>query len=334
MRTYSGYVLLMNLLTAPFKFAGKLIKSAPLAALAGVAYSAAAVDHDLPLPSPVAADPTFLSVTGNGLIAVYRRGPEDAPPVLLVHSVNAAASAAEMRPLFDELALDHAVTALDLPGYGKSDREPIEYDIDVMTSAVVTALEHIGRPTHVVALSLGSEFAARAETRRPDLVASLTLISPTGFQAREGRPPEKLGDLLRMPVIGRAAFDALTSRISIEHFLSKSFVGAVDPGLATYAYITSHQPNARFAPASFLSGQLFTERATDTLYSKVTAPTQILYDEDPHSGFEKLAPFTSRHDGWTASRVPNTRGLPHFDAREATVAGIRDFVAAAAHRVR
>lgn len=315
----------MNILKAPFVLAGKILKATPLAAIAGVGYSAVAVDHDLPLPSPVASDPDFVDVAGYGRIATYRRGPEDAPSVLLVHSVNAAASAAEMRPLFDRLSVDYSVTAMDLPGYGKSSREAVKYDIEHMTAGVVGALEAIGRPSHVVALSLGSEFAARAATLRPDLVDSLTLISPTGFQSRQARSQEKLGDLLRMPVLGQAIYDALTSRPSINYFLAKSFTGEVDPGLATYGYITAHQPNARYAPAAFLSGKLFTEGAPSLLYSKVVAPTQVLFDTDPYSNFDELASFASRHESWTARRIEGTRGLPHFDAPEETVAALTQF---------
>lgn len=316
----------MNIFTTPFVVARKLLKAAPFAAAAGIGYSAKFVDHDLPLPDPVAAEPTVVTTPGGGHVALYRRGPSEAAPVLLVHSVNAAASAAEMRPLFDSLALNFSVTALDLPGYGKSYRHPIVYDIDHMTNGVVAALEDIGRPTHVIALSLGAEFAARAATIHPDLVASLTLISPTGFDGGNSVPPEKLGDVLRMPVIGQALYDGLTSRVSINYFLAKSFADEVDPGLSSYGYLTAHQPNARFAPAAFLSGKLFTRNATEALYSHVTAPALVLFDQDAYSSFAELAPFTSQHDSWTAQRIEGTKGLPQFDEPDATVDAIISFI--------
>ncbi len=315
----------MKLITAPFSLAWKALKTAPLAAAAWIVYSSWFVDHDLPLPDPLAAEPTYVD-SGRGPFALYRRGPSNAPSVLLVHSVNAAASAAEMRPLFDRLALDHDVIAMDLPGYGKSDRTAMVYDIDTMTGGVQTALESIGRPSHIVALSLGAEFAARAETIQPELVASLTLISPTGFSADDVAPPGQLGDVLRTPIIGQALFDALTSKPSIDYFLSKSFTGEVDPGLSSYAYLTAHQPNAVYAPASFLAGTLFTRNAVETLYDRVSSPVLVLFDEDPYSLFDELAPFTSRKEAWTAQRIPDTCGLPHFDAPDETADAIRRFI--------
>ena len=44
------------------------------------------------------------------------------PPLLLVHSINAAPSTAEVRPLFDHYRRTHTVFAPDLPGFGASPR--------------------------------------------------------------------------------------------------------------------------------------------------------------------------------------------------------------------
>jgi pimeloyl-ACP methyl ester carboxylesterase len=59
-------------------------------------------------------------------LAIYRDAPPDLAgaqlPLLLIHSVNAAASAYEVRPLFDHYRGRRPVYALDLPGFGQSDR--------------------------------------------------------------------------------------------------------------------------------------------------------------------------------------------------------------------
>lgn len=317
------------MITGPLDAAGRLTRVAVLAAAAGLAYRAIGVDHRLPLPSPLSVEPQFVNVPGVGNVALYRRGPEGPAPFVLVHSVNAAASAAEMRPLFDELSVSDPVTALDLPGYGRSARRRVVYDVDMMVSAVIAALESVGARSHVVALSLGAEFAARAAIARPHLVASLTLISPTGFRTGASAPPGWLGGLVRAPVVGQALFDLLTSRRSIRYFLAKSFAGEVDEGLESYAYASAHQPNARFAPAAFLSGHLFAPEATTALYPHVTAPSLVLFDRDPYSSFAELTSFVSRHAGWTSRRIPGTWGLPHFDATGETVAAIRRHAEAA-----
>src|SRR5438132_665906 len=55
----------------------------------------------------------------------YERGQGE--PVLLLHSVNAAASAYEMREPFERLGQGCRVHALDLLGFGASERPAIRY---------------------------------------------------------------------------------------------------------------------------------------------------------------------------------------------------------------
>lgn len=60
-------------------------------------------------------------------------------PLLLIHSVNAAASAFEVKPLFDYYRSRRPVYAIDLPGFGLSDRSDRCYSVRTMTDAVLLA---------------------------------------------------------------------------------------------------------------------------------------------------------------------------------------------------
>ena len=243
-------------------------------------------------------------------------------PVLLVHSVNAAASAYEMKPLFDHLASRRPVYALELPGYGESTRGDRGYTPQLMADAICNVLERIGEPAHVVALSLSSEFSARASIRLPERFVSLTLVSPTGFGNVSGSQPRG-GRLLRNRLWAQALFDVIASRRSIEFFLSPSFEGSADEGFVEHAYRTSHQPGARFAPLAFLSGELFSRDAVELLYRNGTVPSLILYDRDPFSGFVRLPAFLSDvGDQWHAERIAGTKGLPHWDELAPTVGAL------------
>jgi len=70
--------------------------------------------------------------------------------------------------------------ALDLPGFGLSDPpEGRDYSLQSHTDAVIALLEaEGGRPVHLFGNSLGGAVSLRVAEQRPDLVRTLTLVSP------------------------------------------------------------------------------------------------------------------------------------------------------------
>jgi pimeloyl-ACP methyl ester carboxylesterase len=305
-------------------FLRNVLRVTALGATAGIAWSRFRVDHSVALALPVPSDIFETLPTDTGHVALHRSTAGNGEPVLLIHSVNAAASSYEMSPLFKRWKGSHPVVAMDLPGFGFSDRGDLAYTPEGMASAIVDVLAATG-PAHVCALSLGSEFAARAAVDRPDLFRSLTLISPTGLSGSPSEPMELLGDLLRLPVVGQVAYDLLVTKPVLRYFLNKSTTGAPENGLVEYAYHTAHQPGARFAPAAFLAGTLFTENAAETIYEELAVPTLVLHDEDPYTDFKELPDVMGEHVVWRAAHIPETAGLPQFEALNATGSAIEEF---------
>lgn len=71
-----------------------------------------------------------------------------------------------------------AAEAIDLPGFGRSDPAD-RYTVDAFAHRVVSCIEHSERgPVHLVGNSLGGAIAVKVAVARPDLVRTLTLISP------------------------------------------------------------------------------------------------------------------------------------------------------------
>jgi len=68
--------------------------------------------------------------------------------------------------------------ALDLPGFGYSDPSR-RYSIPAFADRLIKYLEHADRgPVHLVGNSLGGSISVRVAGLRPDLIRTLTLISP------------------------------------------------------------------------------------------------------------------------------------------------------------
>ncbi len=304
--------------------AGLAVATPVIIGLKWIAYSTFVIDHHLPLLPAIEADQQTLTTDAAGTLNVYADRSGAGRPLLLIHSVNAAASAYEMRPIFDHYRGHRPVYALDLPGYGFSDRTDAAQTPEAFAGAIVDVIDQlIGEPADVIALSLGGEFAARAARIRPDLFHSLALISPTGFNASgTGRATQQAVEqdktasayrTLANPLWGQALFDLIATRRSIEFFLKQSFVGPVPPALIDYAYATAHQPGAKFTPLRFVSGQLFTREARSVLYEPLTMPVLVIHDRDAFSRFDALPEFIAAHDNWQSARLEPSLGLPHFE---------------------
>jgi pimeloyl-ACP methyl ester carboxylesterase len=303
-----------------------------------ILYSRLFINHRLALGPAVNGNRKDMDSQAAGRLSYYSEEGKGRPLVLL-HSVNAAASAYEMKPLFEHYQGQRPVYALDLPGYGFSERSPRTYTPGLFSAAIVEFLEtQVGKAADVVALSLGAEFAARVVLEKPTLVHSLALISPAGMTARGsasqrlGRSvsSERLHEIFAAPLWGQPLYDLIVTRTSIRYFLKRSFVGAVPEDLVDYDYATSHQPGAEIVPLYFISGALFTPDALETLYKKVTIPGLVIYDQDAYTGFDGLPELLDACSNWQAQRITPSKGLPHFENLEQTVKVLEDFWASIA----
>jgi pimeloyl-ACP methyl ester carboxylesterase len=308
---------------------------------AAVAQSQASPAQSLPipttstLPNAFSANRYSLAVPDFGNVGYYSDTGGTGRPLLLLTSINAAANAYEMRPLFLAYQGKRPVYALEWPGFGSSDRPNIRYTPELMTSALRAMVNQIGQDVDVVALSLGSEFAARAALDEPR-IRSLAFISPSGLGratgatqvAAETQKAENRYRNLSNPIWAGPLYALIATKTSIRLFLNPSFQGKPDQGLIDYDYLATRLPGARYAPLYFIGGVLFTPDAYGQLYSKVNQPMLVLYDRDAFVNFDRLNEFTAARPNASAVRVTPTKGLPHFEQLGQVTAALDAFWAA------
>lgn len=275
-----------------------------------------------PLPPAVQGE-RFELDSAAGRLSAYVAG--RGPPLLLVHSVNAAASVAEVRPLFEHYVRTHTVFALDLPGYGFSERSDRVYTPRLMTDALLALREPMRqrcgeRPVDALALSLASEFLARAAVESPETWRSLALVSPTGFSGQRVRrdPP---GSTQAMPWLyralcgpgwGSALFRGLTRPGVIRYFLERTWGSKnIDETLWRYCVITTRQPGAEYAPLHFLAGSMF---STDihTVYEKLSQPVWMSHGVRGDFVDYRGKAVVDGRPNWRFD-VFATGALPHFE---------------------
>ncbi|WP_431995833.1 alpha/beta fold hydrolase [Streptomyces griseoflavus] len=135
-------------------------------------------------------------------LSVRSRPParEGLPPALYVHGLGGSSlNWSALMPLLHDVVDSEAV---DLPGFGNSPPpDDGDYSITAHARAVIRYVESTGRgPVHLFGNSLGGAVTTRVAAVRPDLVRTLTLVSPALPELRVQRTAVPTG-LLALPGI-------------------------------------------------------------------------------------------------------------------------------------
>ncbi|MFE9041795.1 alpha/beta fold hydrolase [Streptomyces sp. NPDC012421] len=156
--------------------------------------SRTAADTAQPAPRPravrVADGEELRSVALPGLTLTVRARPASRPglpPALYVHGLGGSSlNWSALMPLLADLVDGEAV---DLPGFGDSPPpDDGNYSVTGHARAVIRLLDAAGRgPVHLFGNSLGGAVVTRVAAVRPDLVRTLTLISPALPELRAQR---------------------------------------------------------------------------------------------------------------------------------------------------
>jgi pimeloyl-ACP methyl ester carboxylesterase len=157
---------------------------------------------------------TFVRLDADEVFVRSTPAPAGAEPAVFVHGLGGSAlnwtdlmARLAKPPATSDTATPAAVLAgdaIDLPGFGFSP-PPANGDcsLNARVAAVISLIERRhGGPVHLIGNSLGGAISTRVAARRPDLVSTLTLISPALPDLRPRPMPARLA-LVAMPGLGR-----------------------------------------------------------------------------------------------------------------------------------
>jgi pimeloyl-ACP methyl ester carboxylesterase len=244
---------------------------------------------DVPPPWPARR------VTIDGAMLQIRDTPGTSPaaePALYVHGLGG--SSQNYTDLAGLLADRFDGQALDLPGFGYSDPTG-RYSLPGFADTVIAYLEHADRgPVHLVGNSLGGSIAVRVAGLRPDLVRTLTLISP----AMPFLDPRRTAQGPMLPILALPRADRLfawgMARMTVEEMaeqvLAACFGDAskVLPQRRAEAieeiklrYTVAHYPKAYLATmrglvSSFLRAYLPGMNSQWKIAARIKAPTLVI----------------------------------------------------------
>jgi len=193
-------------------------------------------------------------------VAFTRHG--QGSPVLLVHGLYPGASSFEWRHTVPALAERHTVFALDLLGFGRSDRPAARYSPGLYQALIADAVSHVVRESCAVVASAGSAAQLIAlAARDPRQISAIALVAPTGVaHLRERSTPRGSsgGRFLGAPLFGNAIYNRLTSPVNLRRHLEAVYVNdrLVTPELVQEYVHSARQPGGKHAVAALLAGRL------------------------------------------------------------------------------
>jgi pimeloyl-ACP methyl ester carboxylesterase len=263
--------------------------------------------------------------------------------VLFVHGMSGAAT--NWTDLMGDLAPDFDCAAPDMPGSGFSPppKTSAGYSVSAQAGTVIRLIEALNRgPVHLVGNSMGGAVSVRVAARRPDLVKTLTLISPA-MPDLKVRPSVLHFPVLALPVVGERLVRQWARRYPVENrvagvfetcFADSSrlhpdrFTAEVDALRRRDAL--SHEPASLVGAARTLVGETL-KPAPFSLWraaERVTAPCLVLFGADDRLVHPRLADRAARV--FRDARVhvlPDTGHLAQMERPGVVAALFREMVA-------
>lgn len=288
------------------------------AAFTAVASTGCATFHAGALPE-APAGAKFAEVAG-ARVHYIDEGPKDAPTVVLLHGF--ASSLGTWKPIVPALTGDHRVIALDLKGFGWTDRPAGDYSPAAQAELVWALLRERGveGPVAIVAHSWGSSVALAMTLSQPKRVERIALYDawvydeqlPTFFYVARA---DGVGEALLTAFYEERPDDKIAQAFYDEKYVTEELVENVEAQLS--------RPGTRAAALAAIRAMRYDE--VQERYRKIDQPVLLLWGREDR--VTKLE-FGER----LARELPDAKlvvypGCGHFPMIEARTPSTRDLVA-------
>jgi pimeloyl-ACP methyl ester carboxylesterase len=301
-------------------------------------------------PEPIPHWPGELITLDRGHQVYVRSTPEKTAQkevALCIHGL--AGSSRNWTDLIDLLRPRLACEALDLPGFGDSPPRPDHrYSIAALAQTVEALIESRQKKVHLIASSLGGAVAVKLAAARPDLVMTLTLISPALPDPRPHLDQVHFA-VISLPGVGPRVlrkYDALPPRSRVADVIATCFA---DPSLfdkerfaAEVAELThrdtlDHATAALIGTIRTLTADFF-RKGRHTAWrdaARITAPTLVIYGSQDRVVDPRQAGRAAR--AFANSKIvvlPRTGHLAHMEHPAQVAAEITAMLDATAVKTR
>lgn len=271
--------------------------------------------HSGPMPGEP-KDATFLQVDGVRLRYLDTGG--DGPPVVLLHGF--ASAIENWAPVIPKLQGRYRLIALDLKGFGWSDRPEGDYSPQEEARLVVGLMDRLGvQRAAVVAHSWGSSVALALALQAPERVSRIALYDAWVY---EDQIPsfflwaraDGLGEFLVGAWYDERPDDRMTAAFYDKSMISEALIDEVEDAL--------DRPGTKAAALAAIRGQRFSD--LETSYGRIQKPTLLLWGRDDEVTTLEMGERLVRQ--LPDARLVVYERCGHFPMIEAAPASTRDLL--------
>jgi pimeloyl-ACP methyl ester carboxylesterase len=191
-------------------------------------------------------------------------------PLLLMHGLGGAIESWTNN--IDALAKEMRVVALDLPGFGYSDKPKMSYTIKFYVDFVASFVKKLGiAPAAIVGSSLGGHVTCELGITRPEIASRLVVVSPPGALPRSFAGTPALKKYVKV-LEAKSVADVKKALVAVDG----------KPVADDYAKVVFEKlamPGAKEAFLSALVGSAKAPRLNSRL-SRIKIPMMVMWGKD------------------------------------------------------
>ncbi|MEH2298869.1 MAG: alpha/beta fold hydrolase [Nostoc sp.] len=259
-------------------------------------------------------------------------------PLVLVHGFGA--SIGHWRKNIPVLAnAGYQVFALDLLGFGGSDKAPIDYTVEVWVELLKDfCTAHIHEPAVFIGNSIGALLSLIVLVEHPEIAAGGILINSAGglsHRPHELNPPLQMvmaafNRFVRSPITGKFVYNRIRQKAQIRRTLYQVYRNreAVTDELVDLLYTPSCDPGAQQVFASILTAP--PGPSPEELLPKVERPLLVIWGaDDPWTPITGAKIYEKARENGKEIKIvpiPNAGHCPHDEVPDVVNAQIIDWL--------
>ncbi|MEA5498516.1 alpha/beta hydrolase [Limnoraphis robusta Tam1] len=258
-------------------------------------------------------------------------------PVLLLPAMSTVSTRGEMAGLAQRLAPQFQAIALDWPGFGDSDRLPLQYQASLYDQFLQDFVNSVCQtPLKVIAAGHSAGYVMKLAASQPGLFAKIVLVAPTwrGPLPTMGASPAVSGtvrNLVRSPIFGQLLYKLNTTPAFLRlmyrrHVYTDST--RLTPEFMREKWNITQQPGARFAPAAFVTGTLDPASGREEFlnwFQPLPAPIMVIVSDQAPPGSKAEMQAIANLEGVEVRHLSGSLGL-HEEHPSAVLEAVQPFL--------